>query len=216
MRTILDGRGQRMTILKWLIIIVIAIPLLITACVAPASAPQVRPTAKEAYEMALNHATAKYEDVYLLYLSGLRVSYVTIYSGQPSYLAEGRSDDWKITFAKPTGPQEYIKIFTTVKSGEITQTLESDPLSLSSLTWEEQLPYLTVDTQNWNIDSPEAVRIAMEVSGDGLSLLMLALINDVKYPKWRIVFAPPPGEKGGYSELKVEINATNGEVINSP
>jgi len=105
MRTILDERGQRMTILKWLIIIVIVIPLLITACVAPAPAPQVRPTAKEAYKMALNHATAKYEDIYLLYLSGLRVSYVTIYSGQPSYLAEGRSDDWRIIFAKPTGPQ---------------------------------------------------------------------------------------------------------------
>ena len=217
-----------MKILKWLTIMVIAIPLLITGCIGPAEtptapkptptptpspAPQVRLAAKEAYEIALNHATAKYGEIYLSSFEGLRAGYATIYRGRPRYLAEGRSDEWKITFNKPTEPQEYISIYVTVKNGEVTRISESKPLSFSSGTWADQLPYLTIDVEKWNIDSPEAVKIAEEAGGAEFTLLMLSLISSREYPKWRGIFGPSTTEKGEHPGLAVEINATNGEVI---
>lgn len=204
------------------VLLLVSTLILYLACAAPAAAPApsptptptpaptVRLTAKEAYDIALNHAAAKYGDVYL---SSLSAGYATIYRGQPRYLAEGRSDEWRAVFTKYTGPQEYTMIFTTVENGEITWSSESDPSSLSYGTWEEHLPYNTIDVESWNIDSSEAVRIAEEAGGAEFTLLMLILSGTVENTRWRVIFGPSTMAKGEHPGLAVEINATSGEVI---
>jgi len=100
-----------------------------------------------------------------------------------------------------------------VKNGKITRSLESDPLSFSYGTGEDRLPYETLDVEGWNIDSPEAVRIADEAGGAEFILVMLALSGTVEYPRWQVVFGPSTTEKGEHPGLAVEINATSGEVV---
>ena len=220
-----------MKIVKWLAIILIGIPLLITGCFGqvetatapeptmppssesePTPPPQVRLTAKEAYDIALNHATAEFGEVYL---SQIRAGYATIVHGWPRDIADGCSDEWSVSFRKQYGEDQWAGILLTVENGEVTYSAEGEPYPLRGSTWADYVLNFTVDVSKWNITSPEAVKIAEAAGGAEFRLLMLCLTAHWQDPKWYIVFGPVSTEKGEHPGFAVEVNAANGEVIST-
>jgi hypothetical protein len=176
----------------------------------PAPSPQVRITAKEAYDIALSHATIEYGDVYL---SEIRAGYATIIYGRLRNLAGGLSEEWSVSFIRQGGEDQWIGILVTVENGEVTYSAEGEPYPLYGETWADYVRSWTVDLNKWNIDSPEAVEIAEEAGGAEFRLLML---NLTPYGNcWHVVFGPATMEKGEHPGLAVQINAENGEVIST-
>lgn len=173
--------------------------------------PQVRLTAKEAYSIALDHATAEYGDVYL---SEERAGYATIIHGWPRNIGDGRSDEWSVSFDRRGEGNQWVGIHVKVENDEVTYSAEGEPYPLYG-TWEDHVLNNTVDVNRWNIDSPEAVKIAEEAGGAEFRLLMVCLMPHWQRPYWYIVFGPATMEKGERPGLAVEINATNGEVIST-
>ena len=216
-----------MKILKWCPITLLAIPLLMAACAAPVETPvsqettptkpapatstPVRLTAREAYEIALAHATAKYGDVYL---SEIRAGYATIIRGRPRNVAGGRSEEWSVSFRKLGEENQWVGILVTVKNGDVTHSAEGKPYPLRG-TWADYVRNSTIDVNKWKISSPEAVRIAEEAGGAEFRLLMLVLAPHWQGPYWYLVFGPATTEKGKHPGLSLRINAADGEVIST-
>ncbi|MCK4327039.1 MAG: hypothetical protein KAW41_01030 [Candidatus Diapherotrites archaeon] len=184
---------------------------------APA-APVNEVTAREAFDMAYERASAEFGDVHLRDI-GAGGTVVGHKKGHAA-VEDGRSDTWIVTFEKKQSDNTFTLVFAVINKGELLSGgfgcyEGKDAMEISEGSWEEHAGKRLADTSKWNIDSPEAVEIAKQQTGlEGLGAMSVTadynyLVAD--YPVYDIRLGPVSGEGG--KGLVAYIDMNDGSVL---
>lgn len=171
-------------------------------------------TAREAYELAQKEVTEQYPGAYLVSAQAGNIPLFIFGSALggkvPDIDEDGKCSRWWFRFFV-SGPVE--------KTGdEIFVTVENSKTRVEKLS---NGYYLRMMTEQWQVDSPQAVQIAIQEIGTGYHLIE-AWLSDPHYwstvedpygrrpPEWQIKFGPPapPQTKG----VTLYIRADTGQV----
>jgi len=211
-------------------------PIATTKPVTPMTEPI---TAKEAYDLALSAAREKMAEAYIAYVrAGTRVpSYTFLDPGASVSITtpqvpEGRSRQWDVLFCPVALPQDVVRLsrwetdmidvnylIVSINEGGVSAEYDVKGMHIS-------YPF---DPELWQIDSPEAVKIAQEIADteEKQSELRFILSEVILYDArgftspdgpvppplltWTVSFFPKsrPQKEG----LEVDIDATTGEVV---
>ena len=183
---------------------------------APAPTPQPELAAKEACEMAYEHASAKYDEK--LYLSEVIAGGTVIVTHKMGHGAvEGGYDDtWDVVLHRRDSQSSYTQVLVLIRKGEVGHCNEAGTFGVYGGSWERHAQTQVVDISQLNavLDSPEAVNIAQEQGDEGLGPMFVRLGRSVACERklvYTVILGPVTGEGG--AGLEVYIDATDGTVL---
>ena len=223
---------MKLKLVKFVSTIAIAVLLLVLSCAvppetpdvpAPASIPTPTPTpqpelaAKEACEMAYEHASAKYDEK--LYLSEVKAGGTVVVTHKMGHGAVegGYEDTWDVVLHRRDSQSSYTQVLVYIRKGEVDHCSEAGTFGVYGGSWERHTQTQAVDISQLNalLDSPEAVNIAQERGDEGLGPMFVRLGRSVVTLERKLVYTvilgPVTGEGG--AGLKVYIDATGGTVL---
>jgi hypothetical protein len=200
----------------WLTRVLLVICLTLMAAL-PSGCGGVALTAREAYELAQKAVTEQYPGAYLvsaqagnipLFLSGSILG-----EKVPDVSEDGKCSRWWFRF--------FVAGLAEKTGDELSVTVEGGKTRVEK--WPLGNYYLRMKTEQWQVDSPQAVQIAIKEVGTGYDLIE-AWLSDPHYfltdedpygrppPEWQIKFGPlaSPQTKG----VTVHIRADTGQVTN--
>ena len=216
-----------MKLVKFVSVIAIVVLLLMISCAgspetpdvpAPASTPTPQPelTAKEACEMAYEHASAKYDEK--LYLSEVVAggTVIVFHKMRHGAVEGGYEDTWDVRFDRRDSQSSRTRVQVLIREGEVARCSETGTYGVSGGGWERHTQTQVVDISQLNAlwDSPEAVNIAQERGDEGLGPMFVRLARSVACERklvYTVILGPVTGE--GEAGLKVYIDATDGTVL---
>jgi len=172
--------------------------------------------AREAYDLAVERASASYGKVHLWQLTagGGTVGLSTLYEKVDD---EGRATKWEVEFFHPEDGT-IVQVYVVVENGGVESVSVSEPME-KYFEWNHYLKYDLVDIETVKITSADAVRIANENGGNEFTRIMLRLVKSQLpstgevYPEWIVAFGPGTREEGEHPGLIIRINAETGEVV---
>jgi len=183
---------------------------------APAPTPQPELAAKEACEMAYEHASAKYDEK--LYLSEVIAGGTVIVTHKMGHGAvEGGYDDtWDVVLHRRDSQSSYTQVLVIIRKGEVDYCDEAGTFGVYGGSWERHTQAKVVDISQLNalLDSPEAVNIAQERGDEGLGPMFVRLGRSVACERklvYIVILGPVTGRGG--AGLEVYIDATDGTVL---
>ncbi|MBC8274287.1 MAG: hypothetical protein H8E40_04880 [Chloroflexi bacterium] len=222
---------MKLKLVKFVSTIAIAVLLLVLSCAvppetpdvpAPASIPTPTPTpqpelaAKEACEMAYEHASAKYDEK--LYLSEVKAGGTVVVTHKMGHGAVegGYEDTWDVVLHRRDSQSSYTQVLVYIRKGEVDHCSEAGTFGVYGGSWERHTQTQAVDISQLNalLDSPEAVNIAQERGDEGLGPMFVRLGRSVTCERklvYSVILGPVTGEGG--AGLEVYIDATGGTVL---
>jgi hypothetical protein len=186
------------------------------AAPAPAVMPQARLAAKEAGEMAYEHASAQYDEK--LYLCEVKAGGTVMVTHQKGHGAVegGCEDTWSVVLHRHDSESTYTQILVGIRENEVASCNEAGTFGVYGGSWERHTETKIFDISQLNtlVDSPRAVEIAQECGAEGLGPMFVRLGRTIAYENklvYIVILGPVSGEGG--AGLKVNIDATDGTVL---
>lgn len=185
---------------------------------APAATivPQAQVTAKEAGEMAYEHASAQYDEK--LYLCEVKAGGTVVVTHQKGHGAVegGYEDTWSVVIHRYDSGSSYTQILVGIQENEVNYCNEAGTFGVYGGSWERHTEAEIFDISQLNtlLDSPQAVEIAQEHGAEGLGPMFVRLGRNIAYGgklAYTVILGPVSGEGG--AGLKVYIDATDGTVL---
>jgi len=169
-------------------------------------------TAREAYDLAVEHAREEYGSVYLYQLTagGGTVGLSTL---KQKVGDDGRASSWDVNFMlfHPDNGTRVL-VLAVIENGEVTRVSTSKPLEMY-FDLDSYLRSDLIDMEKVKVSGAEAVRIADENGGGEFTRIMLRLVKTGGHPRWIVAFGPGTREKGEHPGIFIRIDAETGEVV---
>ena len=183
---------------------------------APTPTPQPELAAKEAGEMAYEHASAKYDEKLYLYEVTAGGTVVVTHKMGHGAVEGGYDDTWDVVLHRRDSQSSYTQVLVLIRKGEVVHCGEAGTFGVSGGNWERHTQTQVVDISQLNalLDSPEAVNIAQERGDEGLGPMFVRLGRSVACERklvYIVILGPVTGRGG--AGLKVYIDATDGTVL---
>jgi len=184
----------------------------------PSSAvmPQAQLTAKEAAEMAYEHASAQYnEKLYLCEVKAGGTTFVTHRKGHGA-VEGGYENTWSVMLHRRDPEDTYTQISVHIRENEVASCNEAGTFGAYGGSWEKHSEAKVFDISQLDtlVDSPQAVEVAQEQGAEGLGPMFVRLGRNVAYGRklaYMVILGPVSGEGG--AGLKVYIDATDATVV---
>lgn len=195
--------------------------ILASGCIWQPEAPTQKPsaaaarelTAKEAFNLAYEHASAEFDNLYLRTL-GSGGTVVGFRTGQAP-VEGGRSGNWLVTFERKKTENNYTLVTVNIRGGVIPHKCsESKELEITEADWGEHARKRLVDISKWEVDSPRAVELAKQGADEGLGTMSFAVdyyYNIADAPVYSVILGPLTGDGG--AGVTAYIDLTDGTVL---